>query len=95
MGAYIVDFVSHRARLIVEVDGGQHAASQMDVRRDHWLASQGYRVLRFWKTDVLRNLSGVLDSIGAMPPLPNPPPQGGEGAGVARGADGATKQEGA
>ena len=83
MGSCVVDFVSHAARLVVEVDGGQHAGSQADIRRDLWLKSQGYHVLRFWNTDVLRNLSGVLDRIGAALPPPLPSPTRGEGAGAA------------
>lgn len=63
VGAYIVDFMCHEARLIVEVDGGQHADSVVDQRRDAWLASAGYRVLRFWNNDVLGNLDGVLSEI--------------------------------
>ncbi len=82
VGAYIVDFVCHDARLIVEVDGGQHADSADDQRRDAWLASAGYRVLRFWNNDVLGNLDGVLSEIvgaaksSVSTPLPAaaPPP---------------------
>jgi very-short-patch-repair endonuclease len=51
------------ARLIVEIDGGQHAESRSDEERDRWLASQGFRVLRFWNNDVLGNMRGVLEII--------------------------------
>jgi very-short-patch-repair endonuclease len=83
IGRYIVDFVCHEQRLVVELDGGQHADSQRDVTRDRWLGSKGYRVLRFWNSEVFKNREGVLETIvnaarGATP-LPNPPPQGGRG----------------
>ncbi|HKS57832.1 MAG TPA: DUF559 domain-containing protein [Xanthobacteraceae bacterium] len=60
---YIVDFACHEERLIVEVDGGQHAENPRDAARDKRLAALGYRVLRFWNNDVLRNPSGVLETI--------------------------------
>jgi very-short-patch-repair endonuclease len=89
IGRYIVDFVCHEQRLVIELDGGQHAESQHDVTRDRWLESKGYRVLRFWNSDVFPNREGVLETIvsaarGATP-LPNPPPQGGRGPTGARG----------
>jgi very-short-patch-repair endonuclease len=90
IGSFIVDFVCHDHKLIVELDGGQHAhdaAVARDSRREEWLRSKGYRILRFWNSDVLKNLGGVqqmiLDSIAT--PLPNPPPQGGRGLVRARG----------
>jgi very-short-patch-repair endonuclease len=83
IGSFIVDFVCHERRLIIEIDGGQHAESERDVERDRWLASKGYRVLRFWNSDVLRNRDSVLQVIvetaSQATPLPNPPPQGGRG----------------
>jgi very-short-patch-repair endonuclease len=63
VGQYIVDFACLEARLIVEVDGGQHAESRNDERRDRCLASQGFRVLRFWNNDVLGNMRAVLEVI--------------------------------
>ena len=63
-GPYITDFCSHSARLIIEVDGGQHAiAANHDERRTHFLVSQGYRVVRFWNNDVLANTDGVIAGI--------------------------------
>ena len=60
IGRYIVDFVCLEARLIVEVDGGQHAERQrQDAQRTAWLASQGFRMLRFWNTDVLGDMEAV------------------------------------
>lgn len=81
IGRFIVDFVCHDRRLVIELDGGQHVESKEDVERDTWLASKGYRVLRFWNSDVLKDRRAVLEMIVATAhdytPLPNPPPQGG------------------
>ena len=61
---YIVDFVSLEAKLIVELDGGQHAENvPYDTRRDHHSQSLGFTVLRFWNNDVIENPSGFLKSI--------------------------------
>ena len=61
--AYVVDFVCRDKRLIIEVDGGQHADNQKDRERDRVLSEAGYRVLRFWNNDVLTNRDGVLQVI--------------------------------
>ena len=63
IGPFIVDFVSHAPRLVIELDGGQHSENRRDVGRDAWLAANGYRVLRFWNSDVLKNRDGVLEII--------------------------------
>jgi len=88
IGRYIVDFVSFQRRLVVEVDGGQHADSEVDLRRTRWLEDQGFRVLRFWNNEVLSNTDGVLDAImlaGADPspgtPLRGVPPSPTRGEG--------------
>ncbi len=60
---YIVDFVCHQKKLIIEIDGGQHAMSELDKRREQYLMGKGYRVLRFWNNEVLRNIDGVLEVI--------------------------------
>jgi very-short-patch-repair endonuclease len=60
---YIVDFICREQRLIVEVDGSQHAESNRDAVRDRWLAEHGYRVLRFWNNEVMNNIEGVLEVI--------------------------------
>jgi very-short-patch-repair endonuclease len=63
-GKYIVDFVCLANRLILEIDGGQHASEkEKDSARDAWLSAEGYKILRFWNTDVLENLPGVLETI--------------------------------
>ncbi|WP_127521235.1 DUF559 domain-containing protein [Mesorhizobium sp. Z1-4] len=63
MDGYIVDFVCFDARLIVEVDGSQHAESQRDAARDSHFAAQGFRTLRFWNDEVERNLDSVCRTI--------------------------------
>jgi very-short-patch-repair endonuclease len=78
---YVVDFCCESARLIVEVDGGQHAArGAEDKARTAALEAQGYLVLRFWNNEVLQNLDGVLEVIAntsrPVPPHPNPLPIG-------------------
>ncbi len=63
---YIVDFVCHRAKLIVELDGSQHAEperQEYDARRTQYLNSCGYRVLRFWNDAVMQNRPTVVDAI--------------------------------
>ncbi|GAB6268373.1 MAG: hypothetical protein STSR0002_11140 [Smithella sp.] len=61
---YIVDFVCFEKRIIVEVDGGQHAMQKEDdIIRDTYLRQQGFQVLRFWNNEVLQNINGVLEVI--------------------------------
>jgi len=78
IGNYIVDFVSLDKKLVIELDGGQHAEDEnKDQKRDRWLISQGFKVLRFWNNDVLQNIEGVLESImEKISPSPSPSPQG-------------------
>ena len=52
------DFASHRARVVIGIDGGQHGGSD-DAARDAMMGREGYRVLRFWNSEVLGNLGGV------------------------------------
>lgn len=64
VGPYVADFACRPLRLIVEVDGGQHATrAAPDRRRDAWLKEQGFSVLRFWNHDVLGDLDAVVDRI--------------------------------
>ena len=65
IGPYVADFVSFAARLVIEVDGGQHAMSPADARRDRWFAAKRFRLLRFWNNEILDNLDGVLQTIAA------------------------------
>jgi len=61
IGSYIVDFCSIRKNLIIEIDGGQHLEQEeYDNERTTFLASKGYRVLRFWNNEVLNHLDGVI-----------------------------------
>ena len=62
IGPAIADFASHRARLVIEVDGGQHDP-QADAARDAAIRAEGYRVVRFWNNDVLGNGDGVASAI--------------------------------
>ena len=60
IGRYIVDFVCVEKRLIVELDGGQHAVQHdYDHCRSEWLESRGFRVLRFWNHDVMNNIEEI------------------------------------
>jgi very-short-patch-repair endonuclease len=70
---FIVDFVSHRARLVIEVDGGQHEAAA-DAARTVIIEAEGYRVIRFWNSEVLGNPDGVLIAIAETLPAPHPLP---------------------
>jgi very-short-patch-repair endonuclease len=60
---YIVDFVCLRVRLIVELDGGQHADSIADNMRDERLYQAGFKTLRFWNDEIIGNLDGVCSQI--------------------------------
>jgi very-short-patch-repair endonuclease len=65
-GRFILDFYAPALRLVIEVDGGQHAQHTVrDAERTRWLASRGATVLRFWNSDVTQNLPGVLEAIAA------------------------------
>ncbi len=66
IGDYIVDFFCPRAKLVIEIDGGQHFSdetSQYDKIRDEYMNSLGLRVLRFTNTDVLTHTDGVVERI--------------------------------
>ena len=77
IGNYIVDFCAPQAKLIIELDGSQHLEQQeYDTERTEFLQSKGYRVLRFWNSDVMENLDGlmimILDALNPDPTLPSP-----------------------
>jgi very-short-patch-repair endonuclease len=63
IGPYFADFACRRAKLIVELDGSQHAESDRDKRRDAFLAQEGWTVLRIWNNDLDGNAEGVLEAI--------------------------------
>jgi len=80
---YIVDFVCLDAKLIIEADGGQHAEqAAYDTRRTAWLETMGYRVMRFWNHEILKELYNVLEPIqSALIEAPSPQPSpGGRGS---------------
>ena len=86
IGPYIVDFCCREAKLIVELDGGQHSArAAYDAGRTAFLQALGYRVLRFWDNEALSNTDGMLQRIAealrTARPSPRPSPQRGEGEG--------------
>ena len=83
LGPFVADFCCLSARLVVEVDGGQHD-EKTDAARTAWLNDRGFRVVRFWNNDVLTNMDGVLQVIVAaleeeQDPHPSPLPRAGEG----------------
>ncbi len=64
IGNFIVDFCAPREKLVIELDGGQHLEQEeYDAERTAFLQSQGYRVLRFWNMDVMKDLRGVISAI--------------------------------
>ena len=63
-GKYIVDFISFSKKLVIEVDGGQHALQkEKDEVREQYIKGEGFRVLRFWNNEVLQNIEGVIEVI--------------------------------
>ena len=74
-GNYVLDFVCHRAKLIVELDGSQHAKEKQirqDAKRTTFLESRGYRVMRVWNNDVFENPDGVAEAVLAFALAPHP-----------------------
>jgi very-short-patch-repair endonuclease len=68
IGSFVADFACPAARLIVEIDGSQHAEAEnaaRDRQRTQWLDRAGYRVLRFWNNDITQNIAGVMEAIYA------------------------------
>ncbi len=81
LGPYVVDFVCHCAKLVVEADGGVHVlTAERDVTRDAWLIARGYRVLRISNGEIAQNIDAVVRRIitacTAGAPTPDPSPQG-------------------
>jgi len=77
IGRYVADFACFAERLVIEVDGGLHADNPEDAKRTRFIEAQGFRVIRFWNTDVLANPEGVLTTIlealeRRLPRLPSP-----------------------
>ena len=65
VGPFFADFGCREARLIVELDGAQHAESRRDESRDAFLVGQGFRVLRFWNQEVMSDIGAVCETIVA------------------------------
>jgi very-short-patch-repair endonuclease len=64
IGPFITDFCCIKAKLVIELDGGQHLEQEeYNMQRTAFLESQGYRVLRFWNNDVMKNIEGVVSKI--------------------------------
>jgi len=80
VGPYICDFMCREAKLVVELDGGQHdERAAYDAARTNYIETSGYRLVRFWNTDVLSNMEYVLTGIVEaleVPPPPAPPASG-------------------
>src|SRR3989344_8552320 len=75
IGQYIVDFCCTDYRLVVELDGGHHALqADKDSRRTAMLVQRGYRVLRFWDHEVLKDIDAVLQKIFMVISYPHPGP---------------------
>ena len=72
LAGYVADFVSIEAKIVIEVDGGQHDLQRdKDNARAKAMATLGYRTIRFWNHDVLQNIDGVLMTIQAALPSPS------------------------
>jgi very-short-patch-repair endonuclease len=68
IGNYVADFICHAAKLVVELDGGQHFSDQAEVKdaaRSAVIETKGFQVLRFGNHDVMTNRAGVLETIAA------------------------------
>ena len=90
IAGFVADFACHSAKVVVELDGGQHGETvAYDERRTAVIAAHGYKVLRFWNTEVFGSLEGVVERIRhevglptahtyiGFTPTPKPSPQGG------------------
>jgi very-short-patch-repair endonuclease len=60
---YILDFVCFERRIVIEIDGSQHANSERDAQRDAALVSEGFRIVRYWNNDVLQRRTAVLEDL--------------------------------
>ena len=83
ISGYYADFVCLEKKLVIELDGGQHADRMaQDAHRTAVLAKSGFRILRFWDNEVLKNIDAVLEEIlrsVEAPPSPQPSPASGRG----------------
>ena len=75
IGPFICDFLCREAKLVIEVDGGQHCESRRDLSRTAFLEGQGFRVIRFWNNEIFGNIEGVIETIAlALTECPPPAP---------------------
>jgi very-short-patch-repair endonuclease len=73
IGIYIVDFINFEKKIVIELDGGQHAIlKDKDQKRDAWLNAEGFEVMRVWNNDVFQNLDGILEAIRDKLITPSP-----------------------
>jgi len=75
IGDYIADFICYEKKIVIELDGGQHARKRNeleDKKRDEWMKSQGFKILRIWNHEVLQNLEGLLEHIADECQSPSP-----------------------
>jgi very-short-patch-repair endonuclease len=75
IGSYIVDFACRKARLVVELDGSRHGeadALSYDEERTAFLNRRGYRVIRFWNHEVIKDRTRVVDAIAHVAQSPHP-----------------------
>jgi very-short-patch-repair endonuclease len=63
IGPFVADFACIQQRIVIELDGSQHAESETDARRDAYLVREGWRIIRFWNSDLTGNREGVLTII--------------------------------
>ena len=66
VGPYFADFLCRERKLVVEIDGSQHAESEHDLLRDRFMVENGYSVVRIWSGEVIRNSNGVCETILAV-----------------------------
>lgn len=76
---YVVDFACIETKLIVEADGGQHATASGDPVRDERLREKGWRIMRFWNPNILKSISGIIETIADAL---GPPPRAAWGRGI-------------
>jgi very-short-patch-repair endonuclease len=85
IGRYVVDFVCLDLKLVIELDGGQHAANQLaDELRTEELKSRGFHVIRIWNNDMLSNRDGVFRILEQAIKAPSPQPSPASGRGSSR-----------